>query len=228
MGLFPQSFLEDLRGQTDIVQVIQDYVPLKRAGSSYKGLCPFHGEKTPSFHVNRERGFFHCFGCGVGGDVFKFIELREQLPFPEVVRRLAQRVGMQVPEVLAPGDSAAGVAERESLLKLHEAAAKWFRDRLAGPSGAGARQQLRQRGLSAETIERLMLGFAPPSREELKDDLLKQGFELPLLLRSGLVVERDGGQIVDRFRGRLMIPISRDSGSIVAFGGRAMAPDQLP
>ena len=228
MGLFPQSFLEDLRGQTDIVQVIQDYVPLKRAGSSYKGLCPFHGEKTPSFHVNRERGFFHCFGCGVGGDVFKFVELKEQLPFPEVVRRLAQRVGMQVPEVLAPGESAAGVAERESLLKLHEAAAKWFRDQLAGQAGAGARQQLRQRGMSAETIERLMLGFAPPSREELKGHLLRQGFELPLLLRSGLVVERDGGQIVDRFRGRLMIPICRDSGSIVAFGGRAMAPDQQP
>ena len=228
MGLFPQSFLDDLRGQADIVQVIQDYVPLKRAGASYKGLCPFHGEKTPSFTVNRERGFFHCFGCGVGGDVFKFVELREQLPFPEVVRRLAQRVGMQVPSTLAAGESASEATERESMLKAHEVAARHFREQLAGPAGAEAREQIRRRGLSAETIERLALGYAPPVRDGLARVLLKQGFDPALLVRSGLVVEREGGQAADRFRGRLMIPISRDAGSIVAFGGRAMAPDQQP
>ena len=228
MGLFPQSFVEELRNQADIVQVIQDYVPLKRAGTGFKGLCPFHGEKTPSFTVNRERGFFHCFGCGVGGDVFKFVELKEQLPFPEVVRKLAQRFGLQVPELERSGESAAEAAERETLLALHEAAARHFRAELAGPAGAQARQQLRQRGVSAETVERLGLGFAPPARDRLTAFLRGEGFAAPLLLRSGLVVEREGGQTVDRFRGRLMIPISRESGPIVAFGGRAMMPDQQP
>ena len=93
MGLFPQSFIDDLRLQANIVQVIQEYVPLKKAGSTYKGLCPFHGEKTPSFHVNRDKGFFHCFGCGVGGDVFKFLELHDKLAFPDAVKQLAQRFG---------------------------------------------------------------------------------------------------------------------------------------
>jgi DNA primase len=228
MGLFPQPFLDDLRAQTDIVQVVQDYVPLKRAGASYKGLCPFHGEKTPSFIVNRERGFFHCFGCGAGGDVFKFIELKEQIPFPEVVRRLAQRIGMPVPESLAEGESAAAAVERESLLKVHEAAARYFQDQLAGPTGIDARQQLRQRGLSAETVQRLKIGYAPPVRDGLKRYLLKQGFEPALIARSGLVATREDGATVDRFRGRLMIPICRDSGAVVAFGGRAMLPDQQP
>ena len=99
MGLFPQSFIDDLKTQVDLVAVVQDYVPLKKAGSSFKGLCPFHGEKTPSFHVNRDRGFFHCFGCGVGGDVFKFLELQEKVAFPDAVRQLAQRFGIPVPEL---------------------------------------------------------------------------------------------------------------------------------
>ncbi|MBI2834097.1 MAG: DNA primase, partial [Acidobacteria bacterium] len=98
MGLFPQSFIDDLRTQADIVQVVQDYVPLKRAGASYKGLCPFHAEKTPSFHVNREKGFFHCFGCGAGGDVFKFLELHQKRGFLETVRLLAGRFGVTIPE----------------------------------------------------------------------------------------------------------------------------------
>ena len=98
MPLFPQSFIEDLRTQADIVAVVQDTVPLRRTGATYKGLCPFHGEKTPSFHVNRDRGFFHCFGCGVGGDVIKFVELRDRVAFAEAVRTLAQRFGLPVPE----------------------------------------------------------------------------------------------------------------------------------
>ena len=112
MGLFPQSFLDDLKGQADLVQVVQDYVPLKRAGRSYKGLCPFHSEKTPSFHVNRDKGFFHCFGCGVGGDVFKFLELHGKLGFQESVRLLASRFGLPVPEIEMEAGKAAADAER--------------------------------------------------------------------------------------------------------------------
>ena len=228
MSLFPQSFLDDLRVQADIVQVIQDFVPLKKAGGSYKGLCPFHAEKTPSFHVNRERGFFHCFGCGTGGDVFKFLELHERIGFQDAVRRLAQRFGLTVPDVSGGSESERDTTEREALLKIHEVAADRFREQLASAAGAGARQQLRDRAISRETMDRLVIGYALPGRETLKAWLLAQGFDLTLLVRSGLVVERENGQAVDRFRGRVMIPIARDSGSIVAFAGRAAEPDQQP
>jgi DNA primase len=226
--LFPQSFIDDVRLQADIVQVVQDHVPLRKSGATYKGLCPFHGEKTPSFHVNREKGFFHCFGCGVGGDVFKFVELQEKVGFTDAVRMLAQRFGIAVPELLADGSERSDVAEREALLKVHEVAAAWFVGQLAGPAGTRARQQLADRGMAPATIERLGLGFAPASRDAMKSYLLQHGFPLTLLVRSGLVTQRDGGDTIDRFRGRLMVPICRDAGSVVAFGARAMDPDQQP
>jgi DNA primase len=226
VSLIPSSFIDDLRARADIVQVVQEYVPLKKAGATWKGLCPFHGEKTPSFHVNPDKGFFYCFGCQTGGDVFKFVELQEKIGFQDAVRLLAHKFGMTVPEA-AGADESDGV-ERETLLKIHEVTAARFREQLASAAGARARQQLVTRGILAETVERLGIGYALPSREGLKTWLLGQGFELPLLVRSGLVVQREDGQTVDRFRGRLMIPICRDSGSVVAFGGRAMEADQQP
>jgi DNA primase len=227
VALFPAAFIDDLRTRADIVQVIQEYVSLKKAGASYKGLCPFHGEKTPSFHVNQDKGFFHCFGCGVGGDVFKFLELHEKLGFTDAVRLLAKKFGLTVPESGPDGDEASA-RERETLLKIHEVAGAWFRQQLGSPAGTRARDQLRARQIKAETIELLGLGFAPAAREDLKSHLLKQGFTLALLVRSGLLVEREGGQTVDRFRGRLMVPIARDTGTVVAFAGRAMDADQVP
>jgi DNA primase len=206
--------------------VIQEYVSLKKAGTSYKGLCPFHSEKTPSFTVHRDKGFFHCFGCGAGGDVFKFLELQEKLGFQDAVRHLAQKFGLKVPEPeIGREPDAAG---REALLKVHERAAEYFRVQLATTAGARARQHLRERGLTAETMEQLGLGFAPRSQDGLCAELEREGFPLPLLVRSGLAVERDGGEITDRFRGRLMIPICRDTGSVLAFGGRALEADQQP
>ena len=230
MLLFPQQFIDDLRLQANIVQVVQEYVPLKRAGTTYKGLCPFHSEKTPSFHVNPEKGFFHCFGCGVGGDVFKFLELHEKVAFPDAVRLLAQKFGMALPELSgADNDDARRDASlREALLKVHEIAAAYFREQLAGPSGARARQQLADRDVAPGTIDQLALGFAPGGRDALLQRLQQQGFAESLLLQSGLVVRRDTGEMVDRFRNRLMVPICRDTGSIIAFGGRAMDPDQVP
>jgi DNA primase len=225
VGLFPQAFIDDLRARADIVQVIQDYVPLKKSGATWKGLCPFHGEKTPSFHVNPDKGFFYCFGCQAGGNVFKFVELQEKVAFPDAVRLLAHKFGMAVPE--ADRNESDGV-ERETLLKVHEAAAARFQELLGSAAGGRARQQLAARGMARETIEKLGLGYALPSRDGLKSWLQRQGFDLPLLLKSGLVLQREDGQAIDRFRGRLMIPISRDSGTIVAFGGRAMEPDQQP
>jgi DNA primase len=223
---FPRSFVDDLRLQADIVLVVQDYVSLKKAGGSFKGLCPFHGEKTPSFHVNRERGFFHCFGCGVGGDVFKFVEMQEKVDFHEAVLLLARRFGVPVP-VVASEPEGESAAEREALLKMHEVAAAYFREQLLAPAGNRARQQLRGRGVSAATIELLQLGYATQSRDGLVSRLTAAGFAAGAVVRGGLAAERDG-RIGDRFRGRLIIPIARDTGSIVAFAGRAMEPDQQP
>lgn len=226
--MFPQTFIDDLRLQASILQVIQEYVPLKRAGRTYKGLCPFHSEKTPSFHVDPEKGFFHCFGCTVGGDVFKFIELHEKVGFQDAVRMLAQKVGLALPDAADNDSDRRDAGLRESILKVHEIAAAYFREQLGTPAGARARQQLKDRGVGPETVERLGLGFAPLGRDGLKGRLLQQGFSPGLLVQSGLVVARDSGEIVDRFRNRLMVPIHRDTGSVVAFGGRSMDADQLP
>jgi DNA primase len=230
MGLFPQRFIDDLRLQANIVQVVQEYVPLRRAGTAFKGLCPFHSEKTPSFHVHSEKGFFHCFGCNAGGDVFKFLELHEKIGFHDAVKMLAQKLGVALPEEVesSSDDTRRDAGVREALLKAHEIAAAYFREQLAGAAGARARQQLKDRGVSARTIERLGLGYAPPSREGLKSRLLEQGFTQSVLLQSGLIIQREHEEVVDRFRNRLMVPICRDAGSVIAFGGRSMDPDQVP
>ncbi len=227
MPLFPSTFVDDLKSHVDIVQVVQERVPLRKSGATWKGLCPFHGEKTPSFHVNGEKGFFHCFGCGLGGDVIKFVELYDKVAFPEAVRQLAARAGLQVPEAEDAKHDAESQREREALLKVHEVAAAWFREQLAGNAGAPGRRLLRDRGMSAETVEQLGVGYAPGGG--LRTALVKEGFTDALLARSGLVVQRDERETPrDRFRNRLMIPICRESGPIVAFGGRAMEAGQQP
>lgn len=232
MALFPTSFIDELKSHADIVQIVQERVPLRRSGTAWKGLCPFHGEKTPSFQVHGDKGFFHCFGCGVGGDVIKFVELYDKVAFPEAVRQLAARVGLAVPEAEDSKQDVESQRDRDSLLKAHEVAAAWFREQLSTPAAAAARRQLQDRGLTAETIEQIGAGYAPAAREALKTRLLKEGFSMPLLVRSGLLVQRDAGHadgaVLDRFRNRLMIPICRDNGAIVAFGGRAMDEGQHP
>jgi DNA primase len=226
MGLFPQQFIDDLRLQANILQVVQEYVPLKRAGTSYKGLCPFHSEKTPSFNVMPDKGFFHCFGCGVGGDVFKFLELHEKVGFQDAVRMLAQRFGLAIPEESDDHDARRDAGLREALLKMHEIAVAYFREHLASPAGGRARQQLKDRAVLPQTVDELALGFAPSSRDGLKTRLLAQGFSRGSVLQSGLVAERDRGELVDRFRNRLMVPICRDTGSVIAFGGRQIDAEQ--
>ena len=229
MALFPQSFVDDVKAQTDIVQVIGDAVPLKKAGATWKGLCPFHQEKTPSFNVNRDKGFFKCFGCGAGGDVVKFIELHQKVAFPEAVRSLAQRAGITIPETRGGEDDRAAAAEREALVKLHEDAAAFYREQLASPAGARARHELESRGLAQETLTTFGYGYAPAAgRETLQTRFGSQNVPLALQIRSGLVVQRDDGRVVDRCRNRLMIPIVRDTGALVAFGGRALDEGQVP
>ena len=228
MALFPASFIDELKSHASIVQIVQERVPLRRAGVAWKGLCPFHGEKTPSFNVNEERGFFHCFGCGVGGDVIKFVELYDKISFPDAVRQLAARVGLTVPEAEDAREDAAQQRERETLLKVHEVAAAWFREQLQGNAGAPARRLLTQRGITAETAALLGMGYAPRGGSALRDRLVKDGFSAAVLQSSGLVFQKDDGSLVDRFRGRVMIPICRESGAVIAFGGRAMEAGQNP
>jgi len=229
VALFPQSFLDDLKGQTDIVAVIGDVVSLRKTGASYKGLCPFHQEKTPSFNVLPDKGIFKCFGCGVGGDAFKFIELYQKLSFPEAVRHLAQRAGVQVPEREGGAEDRAAAAEREAIVKLHDDAAEFFRLQLDSPAGARARRELEARGLSADTQTTFGYGYAPAGgRDTLHALFTERKVPVALQLRSGLVQQRESGQVVDRFRSRLMIPIRRETGAIVAFGGRALDEGQVP
>ncbi len=227
MALFPQAFLDDLRMQADIVQVVQETVSLRRVGSRYVGLCPFHNEKSPSFGVDRERGFFHCFGCGVGGNVFKFVELHERLSFPEAVRAIAKKFGVAIPETSDGRQDAAADGERETLITLHEVAATFYREVLASDAGRRGRELLDRRGLAPEIVESLGFGFAPPGRDTLLQHLRSKGLSPQLAVKAGLVADRDG-RLSDRFWNRLMIPICRESGLVVAFGGRAMEADQVP
>jgi len=229
VALFPQSFLDDLKGQTDIVAVVGDVVSLRKAGATYKGLCPFHQEKTPSFNVVPDKGIFKCFGCGVGGDVVKFVELHQKMPFPEAVRYLAQRAGLQMPEREGGPEERAAAAEREAIVKLHDDAAEFFRAQLSSPAGARARRELELRGLTADTQAAFGYGYAPAGgRDTLHGLFTERKVPLALQLRSGLVQQRESGQVADRFRNRLMIPIRRETGAIVAFGGRALDEGQVP
>ncbi len=226
--LYARELIDQIRHAADIVQVVQEYVPLRKAGTTYKGLCPFHGERTPSFTVNRDKGFFHCFGCGQGGDVFKFVELQEGVGFQDAVKRVAARCGITLPEAPASPEAHAEEAEREALLKAHELARAFYAAQLASPAGAAARELLTRRDVRSEAVETFGIGYAPASRDMLVRHLKQQGFSPGQLVRGGLAFQRDDGSVVDRFRQRLLFPIHREGGSIVAFGGRAMTDDQVP
>src|SRR5215213_3041866 len=142
MALFPASFVDDVKAQSNIASIINEVTPLKKAGATLKGLCPFHQEKTPSFNVDVDKGFFKCFGCGTGGDVVKFVQLHQKLTFPEALRHLAQRAGLQVPEGDDAGGDRAAAAERLALDRIHEEASAFFREQLDGPGGSRARREL--------------------------------------------------------------------------------------
>lgn len=228
MPLFPTSFIDELKTVADIVAVVSDTVPLRKMGVTYKGLCPFHGEKTPSFNVNPDKGFFKCFGCGVGGDVIKFVELRDRVGFAEAVKTLAGRFGMAVPEAEGQKENEAAIAEREAMLKMHEIAAAFYRAHFDSPAARRAREDVEKRGLTAETSTTFGYGYAPAVAKDALNPQLLERFPKELVIRSGLAMARDDGRVVDRFRNRLMIPIHRESGPVIAFGGRALEKDQVP
>ncbi len=218
MGRFGDDKIEEIRSRADIVEIIGAHVRLRRAGRNFVGLCPFHNEKTPSFSVNAERGFFHCFGCGVGGSVFNFITRVEGLTFPEAVRSLAKKYGVTLPEYDVSGPAA---GEREAMVKASEVAAEFFAHVLWNTTdGAMARDYLKSRGISVETARAFMLGFAPSRPASLAKALEKRGLR-DAGVKVGLV-KKDGNDAYDMFRARVMFPIRDAQGRPIAFGGRVL------
>jgi len=217
---FPDSFVEEVRRTADIVRYISEHVSLRKMGTSWKGLCPFHQEKTPSFNVRQNPPVFHCFGCGEGGDVFKFVMLHERVGFPEAIEVVARRFGIPIPE--SRFEAGPDRKEREELLALLEAAAEHFaRNFWAGP-GTRARDYLIGRGFKKETLEKIRAGAAPDAWTDLGDSL-RGKFEPSSLIKAGLVVEgQQGKRPYDRFRNRVIFPILSDAGRVVAFGARCL------
>ncbi|PTQ10194.1 DNA primase [Sphingomonas oleivorans] len=217
--LLAPAFLDELRNRTLLSALIGKSVKLQKAGREYKACCPFHQEKSPSFYVNDEKGFYHCFGCSAHGDAIRFLTEAKGLPFMDAVKELASAAGMQLP---APDRLAAEKAERAAgLHDVTEAAAAWFTTQLDGLNGGEARLYLERRGITAETARAFRIGFAPDGRNRLAPAL--PHIDKDKLVEAGLLIQPEGeGQPYDRFRGRLMIPIRDQRGRVIAFGGRIL------
>ena len=244
----PGDFAYTVKQQADIVRIIGDYIKLKKAGAqNYSGLCPFHGEKTPSFSVHATRQFYHCFGCGVSGDVFSFVQKVENITFPESVRLVAQKLGIPLPKATYSSPGEAKEAKlRAQLLDVQERAAAFFQECLKRPEGARAREYLTGRGLNEDTIVRFRIGYAPDSGFLLRDRLAGD-FSEEVLRESGLFSwkqedtrqqsavssqqseagnRKSEGAMYSKFRNRVMFPIANEAGKIIAFTGRTLATDE--
>ncbi len=218
----PPAFLDELRARVPLAPVVSRRVKLTRAGREWKGCCPFHNEKTPSFYVNDDKGFYHCFGCGAHGDVIRFLTELEGLGFIDAVKQLAVQAGMEVPSESPEARARAEVGD--TLQSLAQRAADWFAAQLRSPAGAEARAYLERRGVSSALIADFGLGFSPDSRSGLKTALKDAGE--PALVEAGLLGRAESGETYDRFRGRLMFPIRDRRGRVVGFGGRALGDVQ--
>jgi DNA primase len=224
MASYPPAVLDEIRAGVDVVELVGRFVNLRKAGQNYKGLCPFHGEKTPSFMVNPRKGIFHCFGCGVGGDVFGFLMRQDRLSFPEAVRTLARQAGIALPEDRGARQGDTG---REELYRAMELAASFYSERLWTAGGERARAYLDERGIAPEVARRFGLGWAPEGWETLPDALRSSGVGDDTLLAAGLRIARENKPgAYDRFRGRLLFPIRDLQGRVVALGGRAFGDEQ--
>jgi DNA primase len=221
------DFVEQLKSSVDIVSVVGEYVRLRRSGANrYMGLCPFHNEKSPSFTVHVVHQFYKCFSCGAGGDVVKFVMEKEGLSFHEALKSLAERYGIPMPKRSQYADEDSKL--RGALLAMHEQAEETFRANLNSPAGEAARSYIAKRGLAQETVEHFGLGYSDRSGRALVRLFEQRGFPVAQMEESGLVGKRQDGSLYDRFRNRLMFPIHNESGKIIAFGGRALSPDDEP
>ncbi len=222
------SQVEQVRAAADIVKIVGDYVKLRKTGANYSGLCPFHQEKTPSFAVHPVKQIFHCFGCGVGGDVFKFVMLIDSLSFPEALRRVAEKVGVRIEERAGDETYDANTKLRTSLMKLHDEAARFFAAQLgATAEGRAARAYLADRGITDEMVGRFRIGYAPGDGQGLVRHLSGPNADRDVMEKSGLIlVDAERQRPYDRFRRRIIFPVSNDAGKVVAFAGRALGDDQ--
>ena len=225
MPVIPQATIEQVRNASDIVDVIGSYVPLKRAGTNFIGLCPFHKEKTPSFNVSPSKQIFHCFGCHKGGDVFSFLREFENLTFVETVQRLAERARIPIDFEMTPGQREEG-SLKEKLRSLHEQVAKRWESALANDGAAQiARDYLAKRGVSDEAVRRFRMGYAPDKWDDTLNWAKSKKHDAQLLEKGGLVISGDKGHY-DRFRGRLIFPICDEQGRVIGFSGRVLAAEQ--
>ncbi|OWZ83077.1 DNA primase [Natranaerobius trueperi] len=220
----PQEIIERIRQECDLVDIVSGYVNLKKYGKNYQGLCPFHNEKTPSFNVSPDKQLYYCFGCGAGGDVFNFIEEIEKLNFVESCEKLANLIGLNFTRDHSNQDISEELKEKESIKKINKYAANFFRYvLLKTETGKKARSYLQERGLNKETIDNFYLGYAPDSWRGLSDFLMKKGFPEELLIKAGLSNQnKQGTNIYDRFRDRIIFPIANQRGEILGFGGRLL------
>jgi DNA primase len=226
-GFFSDDSIERIRAASDIVDVIGSYVALKRAGANFVGLCPFHREKSPSFNVNPQRQIFHCFGCHKGGDVFTFIKEHENIPFPDAVRRLAERAKIPIETDSTPGQKQ-NRHIKDVLLQIHEQICQRWQNALATEAcGQIARDYLAKRGVSEEAVKVFRLGYAPDLWDDTVNWAKSKGHELAIVEQGGLILKKEGGNgHYDRFRGRLMFPICDEQGRVIGFSGRILSGDE--
>ena len=227
---YPQTFIDDLRRQADIVRVVGDYVTLKKKCANWMACCPFHQEKTPSFSVNPSKNIFYCFGCAKGGSVFNFVMEVEGLSFPEAVKVVAEKAGVPLPDLVDDKRFEAKRKEADEVIELNGWALEFW-ERQLGEENAearAAREYVEGRGLTGETVKTFRLGYAPNSWEALGNYLKSKGATIGQIERSGLVVKKEQGGYYDRFRGRLIFPVTDAQGRPVAFGARAMRPGDEP
>ena len=220
MARYSEEIINEVRQSNDIVDVISQYVHLKRSGRNFFGLCPFHNEKSPSFSVSPDKQIFHCFGCGVGGNVITFVSKIEGLNFVETVQMLAERANIQLPTLENNGDMQKEIL-KDKVYKINEFAAEYYHQNLYKPQAKIAQEYVKKRQLSNETLKSFKIGFSGKF-DELFKELRKQGFEEKEILESGLVNKNDRGQYIDRYRNRLMFPICDVRGRVIAFGGRVL------
>ena len=220
MARYSEEILNEVRQANDIVDVISQYVHLKRSGRNYFGLCPFHNEKSPSFSVSPDKQIFHCFGCGVGGNVITFVSQIEGLNFVETVQMLAERANIQLPTLQNNGDTQREIL-KDKVYKVNEFTAEYYHQNLYKPQAKMAQEYVKKRQLTNETLKSFRIGFSGKF-DELYQELKKQGFQEQEILESGLVNKNERGQYIDRYRNRLMFPICDARGRVIAFGGRVL------
>jgi len=227
----PDNIIDEIRDRTDIVAVISDHVVLKKTGKNFKGLCPFHSEKTPSFSVSPEKHIYHCFGCGAGGNVFKFLMETQSISFPDAIKLLAERTGIPLPKNASSQPLDPQQKEREALRKLNESATRYFQSLLKNPEGGlNARKYLTSRYFDSDILDKYRIGWSAPGWRGLLNHVQKNSsVTQERLVKSGLVIQKEGGSTVyDRFRGRVLFPIKDLHGNIIGFGGRAIAEEDNP